>query len=264
MNNYPDNIKNTLTYENIQSTGYQPDIPEDSLSYWRTNIKKHRSSVVLMLIDELILTSSLITLIFLDGIWVILPYVLFLVFLFTALFSSIERSLKPIVIMTVLIAVICGGIYEARINLPFFFENISNNIIYFMINISVLCIGSGLIIYTFVNSGSYKKFCTTPVNGRVIDYKKSVQYFRGGSTVVYCPEYEYYYNGRKYRSYDGRYYKFLNPPIGEVRTIYIYPENPMTFREPKRTAALSRRRVFYGISFVLIGMMLIVAYGFMG
>lgn len=254
-NNY--NFQNTLTYQNVGPSGPKQKQKNPNIPFDDPKLRKNKSTVVLMLIFELILTAAALYLCFVEGMWPAAPYLFFLVCLFTTLFSSPDYSLKPMVIITIIESIVCGGIFALRITYPFAFEKISEHIYYCGASVVVLSIGAGLVIYTLVNTGYYKKKCNVPVQGRVVSHKETLASTKHGFVIVYCPEYEYFYNGDSYRSYDFKYHKFINPPIGEIRTIFIDPEYPITLREPKRTAALNRRRMFFGISFVIIGVMLL-------
>lgn len=250
------NVDNTLTYNHVAG---------DELSDQK-NVSKHHpqsktktGSTILLFIFELILTASVIIFTMMEGMWPAIPYSYLIICLLTALFSSPGRcSLRTMVIFTVMETLICAGIIACRFYYPSFFISLSNHLLPCCCGAFVLTIGSGYIIYSVLNFHYYKKTCTVQVPGRVIRYRESKQSGgRGGRSVtVYCPEYEYFFNGKTFRNSDQRYHKFVNPSIDSIRTLYIDPENPDSFFEPKRTSALYRRKIFIGIAFVLMGIMM--------
>ncbi len=257
MNNDPNNYKNTLTYENVGGSGLRYKKDNEKLTYFDPNTKRSKTSPVLMLIFEILLTAAAGTLCIIDGIWPIISYFFLSACMVTTYFSSVDRSLRYMIMTVIFELLICGGIFASRILYPAAFEKIPKLFIHCASSGLIMTIGAGLIIYSVVSTRSCKRICTVPIQGRVISIKETKQSTgRGHSVIVYCPEYEYYYNGQIFRSFDYKYHKYVNPLIDEIRTIYIDPEYPMFFIEPKRTAALNRRKMFFGISFLLIGAML--------
>ena len=249
---------NTLKYSNVGDLGYPLKDEKKKLTYNNVNRRKGSGPVVVMLILLLITAGAAGYLMFTDGLWPLVPFVFLTICMLTAYFSTIDRySINTMVGFGIFEILFCGGIAALRFYFPWVFKNMSEDILFIGLCALETLLGAGMIIYTLVISHDLKKICTEPVIGRVVDLKREKRMIKGGTYYVYCPVYEYSYGGDVFQSCDHRFNKYVNPTVGSVRTLYIDPNYPMTYREPKRNAALSRRRMFDGIAFTLIGLILI-------
>ena len=72
--------------------------------------------------------------------------------------------------------------------------------------------------------------CTTPVIASCIDIESSDGI--NTSTPIYCPIYEFYYNGTTYRVKGGSYSNYCNVQIGDRTGLLINPVNPYEYTIP--------------------------------
>ncbi|SEP99870.1 hypothetical protein SAMN02910369_01007 [Lachnospiraceae bacterium NE2001] len=114
--------------------------------------------------------------------------------------------------------------------------------------ITFIIVGLGMIIGSLVSSSKSKNKYTVPVQATCIELKTP----RNGSgvPVKLSPVYEFYYNGETRRVFRSTYTSKHNPAAGEVREIFIDPEDLDGYYEPIRDKKNSAGLCVLGAFFV--------------
>ena len=94
-----------------------------------------------------------------------------------------------------------------------------------------------------------KKYCTYKVSAQVVDILSD----HSDDTTVYCPIYEFYYNGEPHRIKNNLYSNTGVPDIGEFREIYVDIENMDEYYEPKSVIKSSILYAVVGGVFLFFG-----------
>ncbi|MBE5882517.1 MAG: hypothetical protein E7289_09495 [Lachnospiraceae bacterium] len=109
-----------------------------------------------------------------------------------------------------------------------------------------------------------QKKCTYVVQGRCVDVKQRVgSTTNGRANMIYCPVFEYFYNGQTYVRDTGFYTNLNNTWAGEYRDIYINPDKPEQFYEPGSSASAGYTMLIIGIMFIAVSAVVIWVYNFM-
>lgn len=99
-----------------------------------------------------------------------------------------------------------------------------------------------------------KSRCTVRVSAVCVDVDSHVNYDMDGPDVrVYCPIYQYYYNGQVHRVSNNVYTNFCVTQQGSRVELLINPYKPEEFLEPKSSRNSSFVLLFIGIIFMIIG-----------
>ncbi|MBE5885544.1 MAG: DUF3592 domain-containing protein [Lachnospiraceae bacterium] len=106
---------------------------------------------------------------------------------------------------------------------------------------------AGILMLVFRNKK--KERCTVKSVAKVVDVK--VKQEKEDEPVVYCPVYEYEYEGKEYKADDDKEYKKM-PKKGKKITIYINPE------KPKEYFVKSFAKTMTSIVFIALGAILVV------
>ncbi len=122
-------------------------------------------------------------------------------------------------------------------------------------------IGLWLLMFWFKKTILLKRSCTYIINAKCIDVIN--QYSTNKSGVrkkVYCPVYEFYYNGNTYKVCNNVYTNFTIPIINNTYEIYINQNEPTQFYEPQRSKITGIALFILGISFVILPVVAMVMY----
>ncbi|MBE5944264.1 MAG: DUF3592 domain-containing protein [Lachnospiraceae bacterium] len=112
-----------------------------------------------------------------------------------------------------------------------------------------------LTIVAVIKKFGMKERCTQIVTATCVDIDSHINYDDDGpDTRVYCPIYEFYYNGQTHRVSNNVYSNFSIPQIGTNVQLFINPYEPEEFLEEKRGGAYSII-IFIGIVFMLVGIL---------
>lgn len=115
--------------------------------------------------------------------------------------------------------------------------------------------------YAFVYINKSK--CTVPVTGTCV--KVSVQYKDRengtGYRSLYCPIFEYTYEGQTYRKGNGVFLMVKTAEEGDEKKLFINPANPEQFHEADSAAATGTNSLVLGIFFIIVSAIGIVALG---
>lgn len=107
--------------------------------------------------------------------------------------------------------------------------------------------------------------CTTPVIASCIDVE-SYESSDGinMNTPIYCPIYEFYYNGATYRVKGGSYSNYCNVQIGDQCCLEINPTNPYEYSIPDAVSAPDTMSnliaIGIGVVFIIVSVLGIVIY----
>ncbi len=135
-----------------------------------------------------------------------------------------------------------------------------DNLPYGILGIFAL-IGVWLLCMCFLEGVWLKKICTQRVNAKCIDVIEMYQHSSsGGSRLVYCPIYEFYYNGTTYQVCDNKYTNVVRPEVGYTYEIFINHNKPKQFYDPERNRKMNMILLILGIAFVSLSIFAIVMY----
>ena len=122
-----------------------------------------------------------------------------------------------------------------------------------------------LLLAGIVSDKLRQKKCTCVVQGKCVEVKW--KYSNTGNSVgggrVYCPVYEYYYNGQTYTGSRGIYTNMIYVAEGEEREIFINPDKPEMFYEKGMSRTTNAMALFLGTLFVAVSAIVIYAYNFL-
>ena len=104
-----------------------------------------------------------------------------------------------------------------------------------------------------------KKRCTESVLAECVDIRtKRGRTSKGGSITLFSAVYRYNYNGRSYENAENMYSKTRTPMVGEQRMIFLDPDHPSFFYEPKRDRKINFSIMIIGIMIVAISVAIII------
>ena len=133
------------------------------------------------------------------------------------------------------------------------FKDICNkNLPYVFLGLFVV-IGLFLLVMWVRENILLKKICTQRVTARCVDVIERYHHSNsGGSHLVYCPVYEFYYNGASYKVCDNKYTNLIRPEVDYTYEIYINHNKPTQFYEPQRAKKMGAIILVLGILFVAL------------
>ncbi len=181
-------------------------------------------------------SAALVILFFFQQFWPVLPFVLQLaaglgVYFLSQPQNRTKEMKKFLIADTVFILLqipLC-------LIFPAFFHKMSVNALAMVFVSLFVIVGVGVGVYNFRTLHRLKRECTETVQGMCIDVlRRRTHSHKGGSSTVYCPVYEYFFNNERYESEYRNYSNIRVPHVGDVDTLLINPKNPYEFYEPKR------------------------------
>lgn len=174
----------------------------------------------------------------------------FLVFGTIAVISSIkEKKFQPITLIFPLLGIGCmvaGFIFQFGSEAVI--KQANELLPYLFLSLFVI-IGAAMVIITFFSSKRKHEVCTYCITGTCVELKS--QYDDGYRT--YCPVYEVYFRGEMVQISNNFYSNMHRVEVGETREIYINPENPSEFFEPREEKSTRRFLYILGTLFVIVG-----------
>ena len=117
-----------------------------------------------------------------------------------------------------------------------------------------LIAGIIMVIARFIRSGKKKRLCTAPVTATCVNIESR---FRRGHKSI-CPTYEISYRDEMIRLCNNTFTSLNDLTIGEKRTVYVNPSDPLDFYEPKEKRISSVITNIIGIAFVIGGILIFV------
>jgi len=172
----------------------------------------------------------------------------FLVFGTIAIIANVKsHSFKPIILLFPLIgicAMIGGCIYQ--FGTEEIIKQLEKILPDLILGAFIAC-GAVIVVVTYLNASKKKKNCTLCVNAKIVD---KLVHVRDGATVT-SPVYEVYYRGEMQRLCDQVFTNMDKCEIGDVREIYINPDRPDEFYDPK--IAFAGNAIAYVIGFAFFG-----------
>lgn len=190
--------------------------------------------------------------------WVIIFYALQLgTGAIVQLSSLAENKRKNMLRFIVGEAIAAAVLVTARLIVPEVFAKLSDGILVVQLTgiLPFALIGAVLTVFSVLQTGRKKQRCTQPVQARCVDLLEDESYDNesGATTTVYCPVYEYYFNGRLYRSNDNQYSNLNVPEIYGVYEILLNPEDPEELYDPKRVKTSAFIMTVIGGGFLFMG-----------
>lgn len=160
---------------------------------------------------------------------------------------------------------------KAIIGLPFFLVGLACLVIpFFMLNPNLLPVevnwggvSALLLLLAFVIAGfcllfiplyqraKRKKLCTITVPATITGYDET---YDDGNTL-YCPIYEYEFNGNYYKEHGKSYSNVGNKPVGTIVNIKIDPNNPTNYEDNHSSIVIL---IILGILFLAVSLPLLI------
>ena len=120
----------------------------------------------------------------------------------------------------------------------------------------IIFAGAALIIGSLISNNVSKKKFTQRVEGKCVELRTPPT---GRSVPVkLSPVYEYYFNGQYQRVMNGTYFNKGYPEVGETREIFINPDIPGDYYEPKMTRSITIFLCILGMFFIGMGVLVCV------
>jgi|GEM_PF-3631847 len=141
--------------------------------------------------------------------------------IFACFFSGPKRQYIALVFVLVGVIIIAVSLM-VLLNVKFVLNALMQAVPYLFLSVFFF-IGLGLILVPYINKRRKIKRCTDKSIARVIDLKRR-RGSKGGS--LYCPVYEYLYNGEMMRTNYSVYRNYAVPKLGEEFEILINPQDP--------------------------------------
>jgi len=122
-------------------------------------------------------------------------------------------------------------------------------------------IGIWLLCMCFLEGVWLRKRCTQRVNAKCINIIEMYHHSNlGGRRLVYCPVYEFYYNGTTYQVCDNKYTNMVRPEVGYTYEIFINHNKPKQFYDPERSRKMNLVILILGIAFLSLSIFSMIMY----
>ena len=184
----------------------------------------------------------------------------FLVFGAIAIISTRGSKKKTAAAIGILFVLIGGGVLTLGLMHHFGDEDMKKKIvdsIPFIASLGFSVGGICGIVGSIVSRNSMVARCTYETQAQVIDIKSRVG-SRKNHTTVYCPVYQAYVNGETVQLCDNVYSNVKVPNIGDIRPIFIDPDDPESYYEPKMYRMGFLIKMFVFSMFTVIGAVVFV------
>lgn len=123
--------------------------------------------------------------------------------------------------------------------------------VFLIVGIILLVAGSKKTIFP-------RRRCTLKIEAWCIEVKTDWSNSNGRSHITYCPVFEFYYSGQKYKVCDNIFSNVVSYNQGEYYDIYIDPSFPTIFYEPRRNLRIGAILLLLGVSFTSLPLSAIV------
>ena len=188
--------------------------------------------------------------------WITAPlFMQLIVGFYVYIVSSNEKCFRNIVIFFFCSAAALYGLYYLSVLFPAPFDAMSSKWhIHIMEQLFFVC-GFLLISISLRFRNDYMENCTVPVNAVCVKInEKSIPGYRGVSAKGYAPVFVFRYNGKTYRVEDNDYVAHSKPKLEKEYKIFIDPDDPKHFYEPKKYRAIKNRSIFTGCFLIVLGL----------
>lgn len=160
----------------------------------------------------------------------------FLVMGTAAIISGIaNKDFQPITLIFLLIGIACmvgGCIFQFGSETVI--KHLENALPYLLLSV-FLIVGVSLVLTTYVGSKRRHERCNYCISAICVDLKS--QYHDGSR--IYCPVYEVYFRDETIQISSNVFSNINRISVGETREIYLNPEKPTDFYEPKEEKAIN-------------------------
>ena len=126
-----------------------------------------------------------------------------------------------------------------------------------LVGILLIVIGVGIYAGVIYGKVTAAKYCTYPVMAKVVDLRVS---FDSDGDRTYMPIYEFQFKGETRQIHNNTYSNIGVPKLGEVREIFIDPENLDEYYEKKQQKGHSIFLYVVGAIFIAIGVFIFRSY----
>ena len=109
-------------------------------------------------------------------------------------------------------------------------------------------IGVSLVLGTYLKSKRKHEVCNYCIAATCVEVKSHYD----DGTRTYCPVYEVYYRGEMIRICNNLYTNIHRVEVGEAREIYLNPNDPNEFYEPKEEKATKKFMYILGSIFAIV------------
>ena len=154
----------------------------------------------------------------------------------------VNKNFQPITLIFPLVGIACmagGCIFQFGSEKVIKYVN--NALPYLLLSV-FLIVGVSMIVITYVGSKRRHERCNYCIPATCVDLKS--QYDEG--TRTYCPVYEVYFRGETLLLSNHLFSNVNRIKVGETREIYLNPEKPTDFYEPKEEKATNLFMFFMG------------------
>lgn len=179
----------------------------------------------------------------------------FLVFGTVAILASLkDKKFDPVLLIFPLVGVGCiagGCIFQ--FGSKSIMDYVEKILPYLFLGLFFI-IGMGLVIGTYFGTKRRHEKCNYCITATCVDVKTS--YNKGSRT--YCPVYEVYFRGEMHRIKRNIYSNVNHVAIGDQKEVYLNPDNPEEFYEPREEKSLNLFTYILGISFAVVSVFALV------
>lgn len=174
---------------------------------------------------------------------------LFFIFGLIAVISGIvSKNFQPITIIFPLVGIGClvgGGIFQFGSEV--IVKYLEDALPYIFLCLFMI-VGASVVLGAYFTSKRKHEICTYCVMANCVEVKS--HYHKGSRT--YCPIYEIYFRDEMIQLCNNTYTNINRVEVGETREVYVNPDNPKEFFEPKEEKSTKIFMYVLGSAFVAI------------
>ena len=174
---------------------------------------------------------------------------LFFIFGLIAVISGImNKDFQPITLIFPLVGIGClvgGSIFQFGSEAIVKYLNDALPYIFLCL---FMIVGASVVIGAYFTSKRKHETCTYCITATCVEVKS--RYHKGSRT--YCPIYEIYFRDEMIQICNNVYTNMNHIEVGETREVYLNPENPKEFFEPKEEKSTKIFMYVLGSAFVAI------------
>ena len=119
-------------------------------------------------------------------------------------------------------------------------------------------VGLGIVLYGIIGPVMLRNKCTQSILGRVVSISSKTD----DGTRLYCPTYEIYFRSETHMLCNNVYSNISVPNEGESVELFINPDKPEEFYNPKQNGSLSVFLIVFGLIFMAVPVICLVCMNF--